>query len=92
MDDSVFFHTWHALPQVPDAASLLAKWDRLRELRDPVRKQIEELRVGNRVGSSLQADAEIRADGEDYDLLASLGAGAWLFDATRGWRALAEAA
>jgi isoleucyl-tRNA synthetase len=72
-DDSVFFHTWHALPQVPDAASLLAKWDRLRELRDPVRKQIEELRVGNKVGSSLQADAEIRAEGEDYDLLASLG-------------------
>jgi len=72
-DDSVFFHTWHALPQVPDAGLLLVKWDRLRELRDPVRKQIEELRVTNQVGSSLQAEVEIRADGEDYDLLAGLG-------------------
>ena len=72
-DDSVFFHTWYALPEVPDAAPLLAKWDRLREVRDPVRKQIEQLRVENKVGSSLQAEVEIHADGADYDLLASLG-------------------
>jgi isoleucyl-tRNA synthetase len=72
-DDSVFFHTWHALPVVADAAPLLARWDRLREVRDPVRKQIEQLRVENKVGSSLQAEVEIQADGADYDLLASLG-------------------
>jgi isoleucyl-tRNA synthetase len=69
----VFFQTWHAVPDVQDAAQLLSKWGRLRELRDPVRKQIEELRVANKVGSSLQAEVDIRADGEDYDLLASLG-------------------
>src|SRR4026209_1164638 len=28
-DDSVFFHTWHALPVVAHAAPLLARWDRL---------------------------------------------------------------
>jgi isoleucyl-tRNA synthetase len=72
-DDSVFFHTWHAMPEVADAARLLARWDRLREVRDPVRKQIEQLRVENKVGSSLQAEVEIHADGADYDLLASLG-------------------
>jgi isoleucyl-tRNA synthetase len=72
-DDSVFFHTWHALPEGADAAPLLARWDRLREVRDPVRKQIEQLRVENKVGSSLQAEVEIHADGADYDLLASLG-------------------
>ncbi len=72
-DDSVFFHTLHALPDVPDAAQLLSKWDRLRELRDPVRKQIEQLRVENKVGSSLQAEVEIHADGGDYELLSSLG-------------------
>src|SRR6185503_6254123 len=72
-DDSVFFHTWHAVPEVADAAPLLARWDRLREVRAPVRKQIEQLRVENKVGSSLQAEVEIHADGADYDLLASLG-------------------
>ena len=38
-----------------------------------MRKQIEQLRVENKVGSSLQAEVEIRADGEDYEVLASLG-------------------
>ena len=72
-DDSVFFHTWHELPAVPDAAALLGKWPRLRELRNPVRKEIEALRAGGKVGSSLQAEVEIEADAEDYERLASLG-------------------
>jgi isoleucyl-tRNA synthetase len=72
-DDSVFFQTWHALPQLPDAQALAARWDRLRELRSPVRKEIEALRAAGKVGSSLQAEAEIGAEGADYELLASLG-------------------
>jgi len=72
-DDSVFFHTWHALPQPADAAPLMAKWSRLRELRNPVRKEIEALRAGGKVGSSLQAEVEMQADAEDYERLASLG-------------------
>jgi len=72
-DDSVFFHTSHALPEVADARQLLAKWARLRELRNPVRKSIEELRGAGKVGSSLQAEVELRVDGADYELLAGLG-------------------
>ena len=72
-DDSVFFHTWHALPQPADAAPLMAKWSRLRELRNPVRKEMEALRAGGKVGSSLQAEVEMQADAEDYERLASLG-------------------
>jgi isoleucyl-tRNA synthetase len=72
-EDSVFFHTWRELPRVPDAEALLVKWTRLRELRDPVRKQIEELRVGGKVGSSLQAEVEFHAAAADHDLLVSLG-------------------
>jgi isoleucyl-tRNA synthetase len=72
-DDSVFFHTWHALPGVPDADRLLERWARLRELRAPVRKAIEALRVAGKVGSSLQAEVDLRANGADYELLASLG-------------------
>ncbi|HYR35602.1 MAG TPA: isoleucine--tRNA ligase, partial [Burkholderiales bacterium] len=72
-DDSVFFHTLHKLPAVPDAEPLLAKWQRLRQLRDPVRKEIEALRAAGRVGSSLQANVDFHASGDDYDALASLG-------------------
>jgi isoleucyl-tRNA synthetase len=72
-DDSVFFQTWHALPEVAGAERLLAKWTRLRELRGPVRKSIEDLRAAGKVGSSLQAEVEWRANGADYELLAGLG-------------------
>ncbi len=72
-DDSVFFHTWHELPVLPDALQLLSKWTRLRELRDPVRKQIEDLRGAGKVGSSLQAEVDFHAAQQDYELLASLG-------------------
>ena len=72
-DDSVFFHTRYALPEVADAPQLLAKWARLRELRNPVRKSIEELRGAGKVGSSLQAEVELRVDGADCELLAGLG-------------------
>src|SRR4051812_26867501 len=72
-DDSVFFHTWHELPQPKDAAALMAKWARLRELRNPVRKEIETLRAAGKVGSSLQAEVDFHADGADYEVLASLG-------------------
>jgi len=72
-DDSVFFHTWHELPRPADGPRLLAKWERLRELRGPVRKQIEDLRGADKVGSSLQAEVEITAPQDDYELLASLG-------------------
>ena len=71
-DDSVFFHTWHELPQPADAVELMAKWARLRELRDPVRKEIERLRAEGKVGASLQAEVKLDAEGTDYDALTSL--------------------
>jgi isoleucyl-tRNA synthetase len=72
-DDSVFCHTWHELPQPVDAPVLMAKWQRLRELRSPVRKEIEALRAEGKVGSSLQAEVDLHADGADYEMLSSLG-------------------
>ncbi|MDH4189181.1 MAG: class I tRNA ligase family protein, partial [Betaproteobacteria bacterium] len=73
VDDSVFFHVWHELPGVDGAGALLARWTRLRELRAPVRKEIEALRIAGKVGSSLQAELDLHAAGADHDLLASLG-------------------
>src|SRR5207302_1458271 len=72
-DDSVFFQTWHALPRPQDAAQLLPRWERLRELRNPLRKKIEELRAAGQVGSSLRAEVDFYAEGSDDELLRSLG-------------------
>jgi isoleucyl-tRNA synthetase len=56
----------------PDA-DLLAKWSRIRELRDAVNKDIEALRADGQVGSSLQANVFLAVGAEDHALLASLG-------------------
>jgi isoleucyl-tRNA synthetase len=72
-DDSVFFHTWYELPAPPDGPMLMQKWQRLRELRAPVRKEIEALRASGSLGSSLQAEVDFRADAADHEALASLG-------------------
>ncbi|HSD61307.1 MAG TPA: class I tRNA ligase family protein, partial [Burkholderiales bacterium] len=71
--DSVFLHGWHALPTVPEAETLLARWSALREAKAEVQKRLEELRVAGSIGSSLGAEVEIRASGERLRLLQSLG-------------------
>ena len=72
-EQSVFFQSLHKLPVPSDGDALMAKWSRLRELRIPVRKEIEDLRAAGKVGSSLQAEADLHAASADYDFLASLG-------------------
>ena len=70
--ESIFFDTYLTLG-TPDEA-LLAKWKRLREIRDAVNKDIEVLRAQGQVGSSLQVEATVTANPQDRALLASLGA------------------
>jgi isoleucyl-tRNA synthetase len=73
-EDSVMLHTWHALPALDDEAALLARWALIRATRTEVQKVLEELRSAGRIGSSLQAEVRVRAAGERFDALASLGA------------------
>ncbi len=68
--ESVFLETYADLG-TPDAA-LLAKWSRIREIRDAVNKDIEALRADGKVGSSLQANVSLEVNAEDHALLASL--------------------
>ena len=56
----------------PDTA-LLAKWSRIREIREAVNKDIEILRAEGQVGSSLQANVALTVAADDYALLSSLG-------------------
>jgi isoleucyl-tRNA synthetase len=69
--DSIFTQTFSEF-DAPDAA-LLAKWARVRELRDVVNKEIEALRTAGAVGSSLQAQVVLTVPASDHALLASLG-------------------
>jgi isoleucyl-tRNA synthetase len=48
---------------------LLGDWERLFEIRDHVLQSLEEARVAKQIGSSLEAQLEIAAAGESYDLL-----------------------
>jgi isoleucyl-tRNA synthetase len=73
-DDSVMLHTWHTLPALEDEAALLARWERIRATRAEVQKVLEALRSAGQIGSSLQAEVRVRAAGERFDALASLGA------------------
>lgn len=70
-DDSVFLHTYYALPASADAEALTARYARLRAIRGTVMKSIEDERAGGRVGSSLQAEVAIAASKDDLALLQS---------------------
>ena len=72
-EESVFFHTWHSFPGQEHGDTLLAKWAKLREYRSEAQKHLEEARQAGLIGSSLAAEIEIRANGEKYQLLNSLG-------------------
>lgn len=69
--ESIFTQVYCDLGQ-PDEA-LLAKWSRIREVRDAVNKEIENVRAAGQVGSSLQANVKLAVPAEDHALLASLG-------------------
>ncbi|MES2414655.1 MAG: isoleucine--tRNA ligase [Pseudomonadota bacterium] len=68
--ESIFLETYSEFKPQDDA--LLAKWSRIREIRDAVNKDIETLRADGKVGSSLQAEISLQVSAEDQALLASL--------------------
>jgi isoleucyl-tRNA synthetase len=74
--ESIFTQTYWQFDVVPDVANaeLLAKWHRIRELRDVVNKEIEALRTTGAVGSSLQANVQVTVNADDHAVLSSLGA------------------
>jgi isoleucyl-tRNA synthetase len=69
---SIFIETFSEVGAWADA-DLLAKWGRIREIRDLANKQIESVRAAGQLGSSLQATLALTANAADHALLASLG-------------------
>jgi isoleucyl-tRNA synthetase len=70
---TIFTETYAALPAVPDEVALVERWTTLRAIRAEVQKRLEELREKGAIGSSLQAEVELRAAGAKAALLQSLG-------------------
>ena len=70
--DTVMITTWHELPGQAGEADLIDRWRRIREVKAEASKVLEDLRTAGGIGSSLQAEVEIRASGARHDLLASL--------------------
>jgi isoleucyl-tRNA synthetase len=70
-DASVFEQTWYEFDLPADADLLRERWERVRALRSDVQKQLETLRVAGRIGSSLAAEVELHASGEEAQFLRS---------------------
>ena len=69
--ESIFLETYASFE--PADGALLAKWQRIREIRDAVNKDIEALRTDGKVGASLQANVTLEVGPEDLALLTTLG-------------------
>ncbi|MDB5986655.1 MAG: isoleucine-tRNA ligase [Nevskia sp.] len=66
---SIFVQIWHALPAMNDEGP----WARLTEVRDAVKKVLEDLRARELIGSGLDAAVTVYADGETHGALAHTG-------------------
>ena len=72
--ESIFMETYTTWASpTADSEQLLAKWARIRDIRDLVNKEIEAVRTTGAVGSSLQASVALTVPADDHALLASLG-------------------
>ena len=69
---TIFTETYVDVSAWVDHAAL-AKWSRIRELREAVNKDIEAVRAAGKLGSSLQANISITLPPADHALLDSLG-------------------
>ncbi len=69
---TIFAETAHEFPVIAHADALLHKWDVIRAIRSDVLKKLEDARAAGQIGSSLQAEVEIHAASDRYNLLLEL--------------------
>ncbi|EWM44562.1 isoleucine--tRNA ligase [Bordetella holmesii] len=70
---TILTEVYHQLPPYADAEALTGRWTRLRAIRADVLRKLEDVRSEGLIGSSLQAKVDLYAQGQDHELLASLG-------------------
>ena len=71
--ETLFTQTYYQLPDIKDAETLLENFSLLREIRSDVTKKLEEIRSTGLIGSSLQAEVDIKASPKKYSVLHRLG-------------------
>ena len=71
--DSVFLATWYDLPAPRHGERLLREWELVQAVRDALAAELERLRADGRIGSSLDADADLYAEGRTWELLKGMG-------------------
>jgi isoleucyl-tRNA synthetase len=71
--DSVFLSTWHQLPAVSAADAGELDWKGLLRVRETAARALEALRVSGAIGSGLDAQLTIFADGRLYQDMRRLG-------------------
>jgi len=67
---SVFAQSWHPLPAITDTK---IDWACLAETREAVKKVLEDLRAQGAIGSGLNADVALYADGDVAQALMAVG-------------------
>jgi isoleucyl-tRNA synthetase len=67
--ESVLLETYYALPDVADAEALRADWVKMRRVREAVDGVLEPMRTDKTIGSALDAEVDLYADGELHQLL-----------------------
>ncbi|MDH5544161.1 MAG: isoleucine--tRNA ligase [Gammaproteobacteria bacterium] len=71
--DAVFLETWYDLPKVEtDGVFTLDYWQEVLEVRVAVSKQLEQLRVAGKIGSSLDAEVDLYCGQELFQRLSKL--------------------
>ncbi|NOL49087.1 isoleucine--tRNA ligase [Pelistega europaea] len=71
---TVFTEVYEELPSITNADALSVKWQRILAIRALLNKELENKRSEGLIGSSLQAEAVVSVNAEDYAILNSLGA------------------
>jgi isoleucyl-tRNA synthetase len=72
-DVSVFEQLWYVLPDPSLEVEGLGAWGELRSVREQVNKKLEEQRTAGAIGSALQAEVDVYASKETFELLSRLG-------------------
>ena len=70
-DETIFTQLFYTLPDIKDGAALIAKFDAVRAIRTDVTKQLEEVRAAGNIGSSLQAEIDIKVTADKFALLSN---------------------
>jgi isoleucyl-tRNA synthetase len=72
-DVSVFEEQWYGLPENGMDAAALTAWQDIRNMRELANKKLEEQRAAGAIGSALQAEVDVFAGKEVFELLSRLG-------------------